>query len=101
MKSQVEQRFAAESNAYAALKKQAEAAAVQWRYSQGRLWSFDPGDAEILTKEEVADAQEAEYAYGYDASGRVVCICQFTTDRTYKQTAAGELETVLTKRPYT
>jgi YD repeat-containing protein len=98
VKSQLEQRFAAEREAYDGLKAQTEQAVAKWRFSRGQLWSFYANDASILTTEEVVDEAEAEYAYGYDAAERVVCIRRFTNDRSYQRSASGALETIHTKR---
>ncbi len=100
MRSHLQERFAAEREAYNALKESTESLVVSWRYSQGQLWSYNPIVWDTLTEEEVADPGQAEYAYGYDAEGRVVCIRQFTIEHAGKLAPSGRVEIVRTQRVY-
>lgn len=89
MKSHLEERFAAESNAYEALKKQMESAVRHWRYAKKMLWSYHPEQVELLTKEEVSDPKDAEYEYGYDEHERIVSIRKFRFQQTHRRNESG------------
>jgi len=72
---------------YEAIKAQTESAVVRWRYSVvGQLWNYQPIRQGItrnyITTEETYNADEAKYAYGYDAEGRVICVRFFNIFRT-------------------
>ena len=71
-----------------AIKESAERSVVAWRYSLGQLWDYQPEWQGVkrlyITTEETSNADEAKYAYGYDAQGRVVCTRHYGVIFTYK-----------------
>jgi hypothetical protein len=99
MKTHLEQRFAAEREAYHALKEATESRVMRWRYSKGRLWTFNPVQLDILTTEEVANPEEAEFAYGYDAEGWVVCVRQMGSLPAWRE-VSGRREYYRVRRTY-
>jgi hypothetical protein len=97
MKEDLVKRFVAEPGAYNTLKQQAESAVLRWRYSKGELWDFYPTRNDVLTTEEVANSDQADYAYGYDGKNRVVYIHHYRTNRQYNHDASGKLIITETK----
>jgi hypothetical protein len=100
MKEDLLKRFAVEGAAYNTLKQQAESAVIRWRYSRSELWDFDPTRQDVMSTKEVATADEATFAYGYDDRNRVVCIRHYSVRTELNQelwASTGKLEHIRKK----
>jgi hypothetical protein len=71
MYKEIENRFKRESGAYKKIRESAMREVVRWEYYPERVWNLRPGDE--VSMKPVAK-RDADYAYGYDAAGRVVVI---------------------------
>lgn len=85
MTTEIEKRYRAIASSYDELKAEAEKRVVRWKYSNGQLWSHLAEPNPPLTTEEVGDANNAKYWFGYDSMNRVVCIRRFDEFTAYKQ----------------
>jgi len=84
----IKNRFEFAAKNYHAIKSQTENKVVRWRYSvAGQLWDYQPVWQGItrayMTTAEIKNPDEAKYAYGYDATGRVICTRHYDTVHTY------------------